>query len=150
MILVGGCQCGAVVRVSGYTEPGQEDLVVGQAASSWYPASYPCPVCGELTKILTSADPASKFIDLTPLEAFVAWTGAGLPWESECSPTFVKQLFETGKVKTAHTGLIPGSTRCVVERLVFEDGTELFLGASTYGATAYRVRRPHSYTKEAL
>ncbi len=82
--------------------------------------------------------------DLTPLEAFHAFSGLGFPEERDCGPTAVTQALLNGKVASLDTKLVRGSNRSVIYSLTMEDGTKLFLGSSPYGAMVYRLSKPQS------
>ena len=56
-------------------------------------------------------------------------------------------ILEQG-VKDVVTTHISGTNRCLLERIILNDGTELFLGASALGASVYRVRKAESYVRE--
>jgi hypothetical protein len=144
------CQsCDAVLRVCP-GEEGEIESLLG-TGSEWYPDRYPCPRCTGKCAFTTIMDPlrlaASCTIDLKPQEAFVALCGAGLPEEHDCGSTAVEQLFTSKKVTKVSTRQIRGSNRCVLDVVEFEDGTVAYLGSSTFGATIFRISKPHSYTK---
>jgi hypothetical protein len=107
-------------------------------------------MCGEACAISTKLlDDRRERVYLTPQEAFVAFAGGGLPEESECSAARVAQLLKGARVKDVTTRHIQGTSRCALDSIELEDGTKLYLGASTHGASVYRVQAPHSYTRGA-
>lgn len=134
--------CATAVRVCG--DPEQMDSLFGPIDK------YKCPACDGLAEEVEAIDPtalaALDVHDLTPEEAYAAFHGLGFPEEQECGPMAVNKIFE-GKVKKVKGSLIKGSNRTVIYSILFEDGAELFLGSSGFGALAYRIRRPHSYTE---
>lgn len=135
--------CDCVVRVHApRTE--EADLLIGPG-SDWYPDRYPCPRCSEHMVFSTKLLEPGRVHDLTPHEAFICFSGAGLPEEGECSATFVHQLLTTKRIKDVQTRHVGGTNRCTLDHIEFEDGTKLYLGASTHGACVYRVQSPHSY-----
>jgi hypothetical protein len=116
--------------------------------SEWYPDKYPCPTCGERCAFSTrKLDERRTQHFLNPMEAFVAFSGAGLPSEDECSSARVRGLLETKRVKSVVTRHIRGTSRCTLDCIELEDGTKLYLGASTHGACVYRVQSPHIYAE---
>lgn len=125
-------------------EAGEADLLVGPS-SDWFPDKYPCPVCGERCVISASIDAGRRFVDLSVREAFMAFAGAGLPSEQECSATAVRALLEGAQISKAHTRHISGSNRCCLDRIELQDGTIIHIGASALGASVYRVQRPEKY-----
>jgi hypothetical protein len=87
-------------------------------------------------------------ISLSVQEAFIAFSGAGLPEEGECSATRVHQLLTAQSIKDVQTRHIAGTSRCTLDYIELEDGTKLYLGASSHGACVYRVQPPHHYAEE--
>ena len=139
--------CGFVARIHG-PDVAEADHLVGPG-SQWYPDRYPCPVCGERCAFSTrTLEHNVSVIDLTPHEAFIAFSGAGLPEDSECSASRVAELLCSERIKSVSTRHIRGTNRCTLDRIVLESGVVLHLGASTHGACVYRVQQPSSYAEE--
>jgi hypothetical protein len=139
--------CRFVARIHG-PDVEEVDHLVGPS-SQWYPDKYPCPVCGERCAISTrSFDENYKCVDLTPQEAFIAFSGGGLPGEAECSASRVSSLLVQERVTNVKTRHIKGTNRCVIDRLQLESGIVLHLGASVHGACVYRVQEPPNYTED--
>lgn len=135
-------------------DPDEMDHLFGEK-SEWYPDKYPHPDpdVKELGQYMMVIQPEAlrelDVRDLTPHEAFLAMSGLGLPEERDCGPTAVTQAFEHA-VKSVKCRLIKGTHRSVLDSIVFEDGSELFLASAVEGAVVYRISKPRSYTKEAL
>lgn len=132
-------------------EEGEAELLLGRH-SEFYPDSYPCFVCGHNVAHMVEVVPAElfesmTFHDVSPQEALAAMNGLGLPSEHDCSATAVQQLFASQAVKRVVSRPIRNSHRCVVQYIEFENGTRAYFGASTHGATVYRVTPKHSYAK---
>jgi hypothetical protein len=128
-------------------DEGEADGLIG-TRSDWYPDRYPCPLCGSTCVINTrKLDERKVSAYLTPQEAFIAFSGAGLPSECECSAAAVRALLCGASVKLASTRHIQGTNRCTIDFLELMDGTRLYLGSSTHGACVYRVQKPHSYVE---
>jgi hypothetical protein len=88
--------------------------------------------------------------DVSPSEALSALHGLGLPKERECSPAAVQQLLTGVTIKRVVTRTIRNSHRSILEYIEIEDGTRVYLAASTHGATVYRISPRGSYLEEAL
>ena len=140
-------ECGFVIRVYGPDETETEHLIGPKC--DWYPGNYPCPKCGEGMEHNVTCIPRTPVTDLSPLEAFVAFSGGGLPTEQECSATAVASLLESQPIKQAITRHIPGTNRCLLDTLILADGTKLYLGASTQGACVYRIAKSPNYAELA-
>lgn len=116
--------------------------------------TYACPWCGEQAELVDTVSPQAldklQLADVSPLEAVAALNGLGLPDERECSPAAVRLLLEGATITSVQTRTIRNSHRCVVDHLVLVDGTRVYLAASSYGATVYRISRPGSYAERVL
>ena len=108
-------------------------------SSDWYPDRYPCPSCGERCAVSTKHG-EGPITYLSAFEAFSAFNGAGLPGEQECSASRVSELLKGCSIKDVLVRHIKGTNRCTLDQIQLNDGTVLFLGASTHGACVYRVR----------
>lgn len=142
MITVVCSQCTAAVRVTG------AESEILSLFNDWWPAQFPCPRCRGTARIVEAIEQTALSVldvyDLTPTEAFKAFSGLGLPTEQECGPMAVRLAFQQ-PVKTVQARLIKGSNRSVIDSIEFADGTLLYLGASPYGAIVYRIAEavPH-------
>lgn len=152
MIFIACLKCSSATRVAGDME-GSENLV--GPGSDWWPSSFPCRKagCDGKAQVLESVDPEAlaqfDIVELTPQEAFVAFHGLGVPEEQECGVLAVEQIFQK-PIKRVRAWNIKGAGRSVIDFIEFDDGTRMYLGASTYGATVYRIAKVHSYTESAL
>lgn len=148
MILIACLSCHTALRISGDHD---EMTNLYGPGSDWYPDKYPCPImnCGKFAEIITASGPeAMRGLDvheLTANEAFCAFNGLGMPAERDCSATAVTTLFEKHPVAKLAVRHIKGTHRSVIDWLEFDDGSRLYLGSSAYGATVYRIAKPHSY-----
>jgi hypothetical protein len=151
VIIIACKDCGTAVRVTG--ENDQLSHLVGELNQDWYPDKYPCPTaqCAGKAEFMEGIEPSAMRMltihDLTPHEAFAAFNGLGLPGEQDCGPTAVREVLLTNKVKAVDTRLIRGSHRSVIYSLTLEDGTILYLGSSSFGATVYRISKVQSAVK---
>lgn len=122
--------------------------------SEFYPDKYPCWHCKEkMAEFVAVADVAALRLinihDVSPQEAMAAIHGLGLPDEQDCSAAAVERLFEGQKVTRVFATSIRNSHRSILKVIEFADGSKLHLGSSAFGATVYRISKPHSYV-EAL
>jgi hypothetical protein len=138
--------CLAVIRVTAL-DLEEFEHVIGQG-SEWFPDKYPCPMCSERMAISTKClEQNPKMYDLTPQEAFAAFSGAGMPSEQECSATRVRELLLTKRVVDVSARHIRGTNRSTLDRIELEDGIVLHLASSTHGACVYRIQVPFSFTE---
>lgn len=150
MITIACMTCGTAIRTAG--DEAEVYSLLGHG-SEYYPDKYPCVAAGcrghaQYLEAISPIAMAQLIIhDVTPQEAFAALNGLGLPPERDCGETAVRQAL-TGRVVDAGVRQIRGSNRSVLEWLLFEDGTRLFLAASGEGAVVYRLARPHSYVEQ--
>lgn len=79
--------------------------------------------------------------DLEPTECFTALMGGGLPEEQMANASTVKTALLGSAVRDITVRNLPGTTRCILDRIVLEDGTRIYLGAGPQGATVYRVAK---------
>ena len=152
MILIGCLTCKIAVRIVGDYE--QMEFLFG-LQSDWYPDKYPCVTegCSGKGQLFPAITPSAlhrlTVTDLSPLEAFAALHGLGLPTERECSASAVQRAFQDSPVKKVEAQHIKGTDRCVVEHIELQDGKKIWFGASGYGAVVYRISAPHSYAEAA-
>lgn len=136
--------CGNCVRVLG--DPEEISSYLGEKSDFW-PSKHVCPICGEKVLALDElyaeglVDLTHKVRDLTPEDCYRAMIGEGLPEELHCTEAAIKELFKM-PIKSVYGQDVPNTERFCMEALEFEDGTTLYLGASTHGAVVYRIKRP--------
>ena len=134
-----------VIRVTG-----RDDRIAELAGdeSHWYPDQYPNPVRDqyELGSVAEAADASAlgnvELKELSAEEAFVALSGLGFPEERDCRPCAVRQQFASA-VRRIEAEPLPGTNRTLIRSIVFDEGSELFLGAAPEGAIAYRLSKHH-------
>lgn len=148
LIVCQKCKCG--LRIS----PGEEEeaeTLFGRS-SDFFPDRYPCFRCGEFCSLVPAAQPAALTVleihDVSPAEAFAAFHGLGVPSEHECSPSALRDAFRNSPVKSLVSRPVRNSTRTVLEAILLEDGTKIYLGSSAEGAVVYRISKGHSYVAE--
>ena len=130
------------------------DWLVGKESMFW-PDGYRCPKCGspmsgQPEEMLPPAFHTAAIIDLTAAELYAALSGLGLPDEQNATIAEVTETLTSKKITKVVGTDVEGTGRCVLDHIVFEDGTQLHLGSSSHGAVVYRVVRPASYTERAL
>lgn len=128
------CSCGFVAHV----------LVEDESELSLLPQVCSCPQCAS-EMAASSRLPGVVTSTLSAVEALQAFTGFGLPAERRPTPETLRELFLGSCVVDVKMRALPGSDRTVLTSIVFRGGVEVFLGAGSYGAVAYRVRDPFSY-----
>lgn len=136
--------CKKGLRIS----PGDEGELEGMFPPD---ALYSCPWCGKLdAEVHEFAEPKVlrdiEFFDVTPKEAFAATAGLGLPDEQDCSATAVEKLLKEQRVASVGVKMIRNSHRSIIDYIEFEDGTKMYLGSSSLGATVYRIAPKHRYS----
>lgn len=141
-------ECCFVARVHGPDSKEIEHLL--GPPSDWFPDKYPCPQCGSQCAVSTKSNPGDRPVDLTAQEAFIAFSGGGLPTEQECSATRVEKLLRELSIKRVVARHIRGTNRCTLDLLELCDGTTLHLGASTHGACVYRISGSAQYVQKEL
>ena len=126
-------ECDFVACIHG-PDTDEAEYLVGPKCE-WYPDRYKCPKCGERCACFVKlAEGDHPSVTLTAQEAFVAFSGGGLPEEQECSASRVEKLLTECHIKRVFTRHIRGTNRCTLDRLELEDGTTLHLGSSAHGA----------------
>lgn len=124
--------------------------------SEWWPSQYKCTNCeGVATCVYEGQiDPNElKDFNIRELEAqdyFRFLMGVGLPEEQDCRLEELVKVFAAGKVAKLAGHNIKGSKRYCVDWLEMEDGTKLYFGASSHGATIFRIVKKTDFTKRAL
>jgi hypothetical protein len=124
--------------------------------SEWWPGGYRCPNCEKQASGVYEGriDPNElKDFNVRELEAqdyFRFMMGVGLPEEQDCQLSVLIDTFKAGKVAKIAGHEIRGSKRYCVEWLEMEDGTRLYFGASSHGATVYRITKKMNFTEKAL
>jgi len=151
VIFISCTECGFTVRVFGSDDAEMENLV--GPGSDWYPDKFPCPKCegsAAITSIEGKMLPNLKVIDLNPQEAFVAFSGGGLPPEWDCTVTSVQNVLVNSTIESVSLRPIAGTKRCCLDSITLRGGMRVYLASSVHGAAVYRIAGPHSYTKEAV
>lgn len=142
--------CGFGLRVNG--DLAEVMSLVGPQSDLW-PKGFRCARCGEPIEASLEAQVAGtalarmQITNVTPAEALAASSGLGLPIERACTLEEVHELFQSRGVKRVVGANIQGTQRCILDYLVLSDDTKIYFGASTDGATVYRITRPHSYVE---
>lgn len=150
MILMLCLPCGFGLRVNG--EPAEVMAVVGPQSDLW-PKGFRCARCEAPIEAFLESQVAGaalaqmQITNVTPSEALAASNGLGLPVERACTLEEIHELFQSRGVKRVVGTNIPGTQRCILDYLVLNDETKIYFGASTDGATVYRITRPHSYVE---
>ena len=144
------CQnCGSILRSTG----GPSDAYLVGVDSDFWPDKYRCPLCEYPAKAcLDSAAPqellaSPEAINLSTDELYAALMGCGIPSETRASTDNVKAVMEGKKIKTVVAIDLPGYPRCVVNKIILEDGAVIYLSSGCFGATVYRMRTGDDPTK---
>lgn len=154
LVICSSMMCRTVTRIMA-SSPSELTYLVGER-SEWWPKKYVCPACdGQASGVYEGSIDPNEFKDFNvgELEAqdyFRFMMGVGLPEEQDCRLEVLQDIFHRGKVNKIAGKVIPGSKRFHLEWLEMEDGTTLYFGASTYGATVYRITKRPDYTKKVL
>ena len=149
MILYPCTNCGKAFRVIG--ETAEIYPLIGPESETW--PNFPCPVCeaNVIACMEDELDPAAVVQlaprEITAVELYAAQQGMGLPEEKDCSRRVVLDAFKKG-VKQVVGYQLKGTSRFVLTQLQFEDGTRMFLAASSYGALIYRMTSPVTAAQE--
>lgn len=141
-------RCALAIRV---LDVGEEvDILIGERSDFW-PVRYPCPECGRNTKPVSeeSIPKTSQVMDLTAKEAFIAYSGVGLPKQRKFSAEDIETKLKETPVRSVHGSPVDGEAgRYLIEHLELWDGTKVYFGSSPLGAVIYRVAPPNSYAEE--
>lgn len=131
-------------------EPGELEGLFGDELD-YTPGSQRCYDCGKTATFCDAVDPEVwgklTIYDVTPAEAFAALNGLGVPEEQECSAAAVEKLFDEHQVTGVRARMIRNSHRCIIDYLEFDNGTKMYFGSSSLGATVYRIAPRHSYAE---
>lgn len=110
---------------------------------------HTCPVCsGELSLLSTLGPQGSHpraYRCVTSTELFLLLDGMGFPEERKCTPDVIRAAL-TGGVRSVDLEGVPGSDRATIHSITMDSGVTVFLAASPWGATAYRVREAQPFT----
>lgn len=151
MILINCTNCAFTVRIFGSDESEMQGLV--GPGSDWWPDKYPCTKCGGKMKV-TTIDAKMlanlRVVDLNPQEAFVAFSGGGIPSDLNCTVESVKALLEGAVIEKVEAHTVSGTRRSLLNSITLKSGERIYLASSVHGAVVYRIASPHNYTKEAL
>jgi hypothetical protein len=135
-------------------DPAQTEMLVGPSSAYW-PNKYTCPRCnGAASGMMEGEVDPNTFagfhvLELEAEEMFRALNGLGLPEEQDCQIENLRTTLNQ-KVKEIGGHTIPNSKRFCLEWLEMEDGTRLYFGASSHGATVYRIVRKVSFVERVL
>lgn len=154
MIVVTCLHCTLAIRVMPRRAGQQADVrelreLVGDQSDFW-PNKFPCPHCskpcvGLMEELVDErAYALLKLHDLTPVEAFAAFSGMGFPEEQQCSMATLQELFKEQPVRKIIGSDVEGQARAVLDTIELWDGTKIHFGASPAGAVVYRIVRPPS------
>ena len=157
MIVVACLDCSLLIRVLPDGEAGTHVLsyLVGTESEFW-PDKYPCPSCGRHVRGMAeevanlSVQQVLTLRDLTPNEAFAAFSGAGFPDEQQCSLECLQALLAAQPVRRVVGRNVVGLPRAIVDRLELADGSVVHFGAAPEGAVVYRISRAFSYAHKML
>lgn len=103
---------------------------------------YRCPQCRGILQWETPE--ASMASTMSVLQAHIALSNLGMPGETECSASRVREVLQSGKILSVDVVNIPGTTRSLLRSITMEDGTQVFLEAGGHGVTVYRIRKGRS------
>jgi hypothetical protein len=136
-------------------EPERVATLVGEKSDYW-PSSYPCLECPakdgrvvQETSIAPDLLAKLRIRDLGSEEYFRALLGLGTPDEDLPTLQNVRVALRS-PVKSVKGTDVRATGRCIVTSLELEDGTTLYLGASSHGAVVYRISKPTSYVAKVL
>lgn len=151
MIYIVCATCKAGLRI-GPGAPNESKVLFGDG-SDYYPDKYPCFRCEKpeakfVPAMSSEALSQLELFDVTPMEAFAAMNGLGIPGEQDCSAAAVAKVMAGSTVKQVNVRQIRNSHRCLIDGIVLDNGVTLFMGSSALGATVYRVSLPHSYAEK--
>ena len=153
LIVCTSLACRTVVRVMA-ADLLQAEMLVGPSSSYW-PNKFTCPTCdGAATGLLEGEVDPNTFkgfnvLELEAEEMFRSLQGLGLPEEQDCRLEVLHEVMRQ-KIKLIGGHSIGGTKRFCLEWLEMEDGTKLYFGASSHGATIYRIVNNTSYTNRVL
>jgi hypothetical protein len=160
MIVIACAKCNLAIRVMPLLAANRQSVLevqqlVGKDSDFW-PDRFPCPGCGKNTRGMFEAQADTKalrlmrFRDLTPIEAFHAFSGLGFPEEQRCSLAVVEALLLAQPVRKVRGTDVMGTERTIVDALELQDGTIIHFGAGAEGACIYRIVRPPANAARAL
>lgn len=132
-------RCHHGLRVS----PGQG----GEAEHLFHNGALPCWKCRAPLSRTAFEEMGVDYVDVTPQEALAAIHGLGLPGEGDCAAEAVAKLLTEKSIEKVGIRQIRNSHRSIIDYLELEDGTRVYLGSSSYGATVYRIAPRHSYVE---
>lgn len=152
MIVVVCIPCALAIRVMPVNAAVNHSIrelreLVGNKSEFW-PDKFPCPRCEKLctgmSEELVDARVYSALTlhDLTPVEAFSAFKGCGMPEEQLCSIDKVREVLSEHPVRKVVGSNVQGQERAIIDAIELWDGTVLHFGAGPAGAVIYRIVRP--------
>ena len=137
--------CYLAVRVIDDALDGSLTSLVGPGSQPWG-QQHVCPHCdgqrmqGVLeTELDQDLRKKLKVRDLEPSECYVLLSGGGMPEDKDASPLAVSDALLNSRVVSVDCYQLPNTTRTVVTRLVFDNGTRMYFGAGPQGAVVYRL-----------
>lgn len=144
VMLCGNCRFG--IRVIADSVDEIQNLV-GPSSPFW-PDQYRCPKCESTMTAAREQVVDPKVLetihlqDLSPMEAFIALQGCGLPDEIEdCKGGVIRFLLLKHPIVDIRFADIPNTSRCRLDAIELDGGITLHLGASAHGATVFRISR---------
>ena len=138
-------RCQRVYRSVG--DPQQDEQLLGEK-SDWWPDKYVCPVCDGVMFARKEADVMAEVLASPTLqhfpveELYAAMSGLGLPEQRLTGPQSVRAVLEGKRIRSVSVQPAGTSSRSVLDRIVLDDGTVIYLASGSYGATVYRIRGP--------
>jgi hypothetical protein len=154
LVVCSSLDCLTVTRI--LSQSADELVSLVGERSDFYPNRYSCPRCDTPASVVYegNVDP-NQFKDFSVMELeaqdyFRFLMGVGLPEEQDCRIEVLQSIFHENKVKNIAGHSISGTKRFCVDWLEMENGTKLYFGSSTNGATIYRITKKPEYTKKAL
>jgi hypothetical protein len=121
--------------------------LVGDKSEFW-PDKFPCPRCEKhctgMSEELVDARVYSALTlrDLTPVEAFSAFKGCGLPEEQLCSIDNVREVLSEYPIRKVTGSNVQGQEVAIIDAIELWNGTVLHFAAGPAGAVVYRIVRP--------
>lgn len=146
--------CRQAIRVMG--DPTEGQFLIGDKSEFW-PDRYPCFNCSGKARgyhepeLEPEVIHSLQFHNLSPIEAFMAFEGLGIPEEQNCVEEVVHGLLTGHAVKKVEGRQHPYQTRFYIDSIEFDNGVVMYLSASPQGACVYRVRKPFKgYAEKVL
>lgn len=151
LVVCASVSCKTVTRI--YASSVSELTGLVGERSEWWPSRYKCPSCeGQATAVYEGRVDPNEFqgFDIRSLEAadfFRFMMGVGLPEEMECQLEVLVEIFKAGKVAKLAGHPVRGSKHFCMDWMEMEDGTRLYFGASSHGATIFRITKKTNFAE---